>query len=269
MVLNIALIVLTLLLGLCVGSFLNVVIYRLPKNMSLAKPKSHCPNCNYQLKWYDNIPVLSYIMLGGKCRQCKQKISPRYIIVEILNMLLWFVALMLNTSIFFPSIETNYVMFGVWCVALSTLICVAFCDYENMEIPDELQIVLLICGVVSLLYGDASSHVFGFLLGGGFFFIFSALFYLIRRKEGLGFGDIKLMAVLGLLLGLKATIVTIILSTISGAIVLSVVALINAKKNVDKEVKCYPFAVFIVPAAMIALFVGDIIANWYLSLFIV
>ena len=81
--------VLTALLGLCVGSFLNVVIYRVPNGMSIAMPPSHCPKCGYKLKWYDNIPVLSYIILGGKCRSCKEPISPRYTIVELLIMLLW------------------------------------------------------------------------------------------------------------------------------------------------------------------------------------
>ena len=176
MVFNISLIVLTIVLGLCVGSFLNVVIYRLPKNMSLAKPKSHCTNCDYQLKWYDNIPVISYIILGGKCRKCKTRISPRYIIVEILNAVLWFVALMLNTNVIISTMQTNYLMLAVSFVALSTLICVAFCDFENMEIPDEFQIILLVCGIVSMLFGDVNSKVFGFLLGG------SALFF--RSGEG-------------------------------------------------------------------------------------
>ena len=83
------------LIGLCVGSFLNVVIYRIPNNMNLSKPASHCPKCDYQLHWYDNIPVLSYLMLGGKCRKCKQPISIRYMLVELSNMLLWLLAVYL------------------------------------------------------------------------------------------------------------------------------------------------------------------------------
>ncbi len=269
MVLNIFLIILTIILGLCVGSFLNVVIYRLPKNMSIAKPKSHCINCDYQLEWYDNIPVLSYIILGGKCRKCKTKISPRYIVVELLNAILWFVALMLNTNLIFASIQSNYIMLIVYFVVISTLICVAFCDFENMEIPDEFQIILLIAGIISMMFGDVNSKVFGFILGGGFFALFAGLYYLIKRREGLGFGDIKLMAVLGLILGFENTLITIILSALSGAMVLSVLAIINRKKNKEERSKEYPFAVFIVPSAILAMFVGDIIVNWYLSLFMI
>lgn len=257
-------IILTILIGLCVGSFLNVVIYRLPKQMSLAKPGSHCPNCQNKIKWYDNIPVLSYLFLGAKCRHCKSKISFRYPFVEFLNMVLWFLALMLDTNFIIPTITPNYVMFGVHIVSISCLICVAFCDFDNMEIPDELQIVLLICGIVSFLGGDASSKVFGFLLGGGFFAVFAGIFYLLKKKECLGFGDIKLMAVLGLILGFANTAITIILSTVIGAIVLLILS--KNKKEKNKE---YPFAVFIVPFAILAMFVGDFVANWYVSLFAV
>lgn len=258
-------IVLTLVLGLCVGSFLNVVIYRLPKKMSLAKPRSHCPKCEYQLKWYDNIPVFSYIFLHGRCRNCKEKISFRYPFVEILNMALWLVALMFDTNIVFSSITPNYLMFAIHIITISLLICVAFCDFDNMEIPDEFQLALLVLGVINLLNGNVESKIYGFLLGGGFFALFALFFYLIKRKEGLGFGDIKLMAVLGLLLGFQNTIISILISSVLGAIILLILTIKNKKEN-GKE---YPFAVFIVPAAIIAMFVGNFIANWYLSLFAV
>ena len=258
-------ITLTVLIGLCVGSFLNVVIYRLPKNMSLAKPSSHCTTCDYKLRWYDNIPVLSYIFLRGKCRKCGQKISFRYPFVELLNAALWFLALMLNTNFIIPTIQTNYLLFVVSALTFSVLICVFFCDYDNMEIPDEFQIALLILGVVSLLSNnvDVKSQVYGFLIGGGFFALFALAFYLIRKKEGLGFGDIKLMAVLGLILGFKRTIFTIIISSIFGAIILLI---LNIKNKGEKN-KEYPFATFIVPSAIISWFVGEMCVNWYLSLF--
>ena len=259
-------IVLTLLIGLCVGSFLNVVIYRLPNNMSLIKPASHCPNCQNKIKWYDNIPLISYIVLRGKCRHCKCKISPRYLIVELTNMLLWFVALMFNTNFIFSSFETNYLMFALNCIAFSLLLCIFCCDLEHLEIPDELQMCLLIVAIVSLLSKDVdiSSRVYGFLIGGGFLALFSLIFYLIKKREGIGFGDIKLMAVLGLLLGMKSIIVCIVLSAIFGAIGLSILSI--AKKG--EKNKEYPFAVFIAPCAIIATFLGEIIANWYLSLFV-
>lgn len=260
-------IILTLIIGLCVGSFLNVVIYRLPNHMSLAKPASHCPKCEYKLKWYDNIPLLSYIFLGGKCRNCKQKISLRYPIIEFTNMALWFLALMFNTNFILPGIETNYLMFVITCLAFSLLLCIFCCDLDNMEIPDEFQMGLLILGILGFLSQNisAESKVYGFLLGGGFFGIFALLFYLIRKKEGLGFGDVKLMAVLGLFMGFKNIILCIVLSAISGAIILTIISL----KNKEEKNKEYPFATFIVPSAIISIIAGNYIVDWYLSLFAV
>ena len=265
MLVKVTIIVLTLLVGLCVGSFLNVVIYRLPLHMSLSKPASHCPKCDYKLKWYDNIPLLSYIFLGGRCRNCKSKISSRYPIIEFSNMALWFLALMLNTDFIIPGMTTNYLMFALTCVAFSVLLCVFCCDLDNMEIPDEFQLCLLIIGIVGFLSNDifASSKVYGFLLGGGFFGLFALLFWLIKKREGLGFGDIKLMAVLGLFMGFEKIIVCIILSTISGAIILTILSL----KNKGEKNKEYPFATFIVPSAIISILAGQYIVNWYLSLF--
>ena len=141
LVIKIATIVLTILLGLCVGSFLNVVIYRLPLGQSLAKPKSHCPKCNAPIKWYDNIPVLSYIILGGKCRHCKEKISFRYPAIEILNAVLWFACLTLFTNLIVPTMTCNWIKFGTSLVACSALICIFFCDYDKMLIPEVLQLV--------------------------------------------------------------------------------------------------------------------------------
>ena len=261
--LRVLIIVLTALIGLCVGSFLNVVIYRLPKNMSLLKPRSHCTKCEYQLKWYENIPLFSYIFLRGKCINCKEKISLRYPLVEFLNMILWILSLTIYTNVIIPTIVPNYLMFSISLIAFSILVCVAFCDYDNMEIPDTFQAILLVLGIISFLAGDAESRVFGFLLGGGFFALFAGIFYIFKKKEGLGFGDIKLMAVLGLLLGFQNTILCILLSSIFGAIILSFLSIKN-KKEKNRE---YPFAVFIVPCAIIAMLIGKFVVNWYLALF--
>ena len=257
-------ITLTCLLGICVGSFLNVVIYRLPNNMSLVRPASHCPKCNYQLKWSDNVPLLSYILLGGKCRNCKEKISFRYPFVEVLNMVLWFLCLLCFTNVVIPTNEPNYVKFVVSCLMCSTLICVFFCDYDNMEIPDTFQAILLFLGLVSIFSNDIAptERAIGFFVGFGFFALILGLYYLVRKKEGLGFGDIKLMACLGLILGVWKTILTIIISSVVGAVVLLI---LNAVKKGEKD-REYPFAVFIVPAALLALFIGDIIIKWYQSI---
>ena len=265
--LNICILILTLVLGLCVGSFLNVVIYRLPNNMSLLKPSSHCPKCNYKLKWYHNIPVFSYLFLKGRCSNCKERISIKYLLVELTNMIFWFLCLLKFTDVIISTNNNDYIMFVVSCLAISTLICIFFCDLEHLEIPDELQIFLLLLGLIGLLSkkADYSQNIYGFFVGGGFFCLFSWIFYLIRKKEGLGFGDVKLMAVLGLLLGLSNIILTILISSVTCAIILVTISIKN-KGGLNKE---YPFAVFIVPSAILCLFIGDIITMWYQSLFYV
>lgn len=265
MLLKIFAILLTLVLGLCVGSFLNVVIYRLPRHMSLAYPSSHCPKCEHKLSWYENIPLFSYIFLKGKCKNCKCKISVKYPLVELSNMILWLFALIANTNLIIESITPNYIILAVSAITYSVLICVFCCDLENMEIPDELQVCLLILGIVSLLSNNiaVSSRAYGFLAGGGFFALFAGLFYLFKKKEGLGFGDIKLMAVLGLIMGLQNILITTIFASVFGAIGLLILTI----KNKGEKSKEYPFATFIVPSAIVSMFLGDVIANWYLSLF--
>ena len=263
--LNVYLLILTIVIGLCVGSFLNVVIYRLPNNMSLASPPSHCPKCNYKLKWYDNIPIFSYLFLKGKCRSCGDKISIRYILIEIINTVLWFACLVAFTDVIIKTNQNDYILFAVSCLACSTLICIFCCDLEHMEIPDELQIIVLILALISIFSDnvDAKDKVVGFLIGGGLFASIYYIFLFIKKKEGLGFGDVKLMAVTGLLLGAYNTILTIILSSVFGAIILLILNL-SKKEGSNKE---YPFAVFIVPACIFALFFGQQIITWYTSLF--
>ena len=265
--LNIYLLVLTILVGLCVGSFLNVVIYRLPNNMSLSKPASHCPKCGYKLKWYDNIPIFSYISLKGKCRNCHDKISIRYLLIELLNTILWFICLVIFTDVIIKSNKNDYILFAVSCLSCSVLICVFCCDLEHMEIPDELQIILLILGLISIFSEsvNAKDRVIGFLVGGGLFALIYYSYLFIKKKEGLGFGDVKLMAVSGLLLGATSTILTIILSSVLGSIILLILNL-SKKEGANKE---YPFAVFIVPACIFALFFGQQIITWYASLFVI
>lgn len=264
-VIRIFTIILTILLGLCVGSFLNVVIYRLPNNMSLAKPASHCPKCQAPIMWYDNIPVLSYIILRGKCRHCHAPISPRYLIVELLNTILWFVCLLLFTNFIIPSFELNWLKFIVSCIVCSTLICVFFVDFDNKEIQDIFPLILLVCGLV-LLLDDLSMEtvmlkVFGFIGAGALFIIVNAIFKLIKKRDGVGFGDVELVSTMGLILGGYIIIFSLVISCVVGGIVLLILTSIN--KNKEKE---YPFAVILVPGLLIGLFVGSYVVNWYLAL---
>ncbi len=248
-------------LGLCVGSFLNVVIYRVPNKMSIAFPASHCPKCNYKLKWYDNIPVLSYIILGGKCRNCKLHISFRYTAVEILNTLLW--VLCFNV---FGSFSIVYsVLAAVTC---SVLICVFFIDLENMIIPDRFQIILGVLAIIGIIIEFVIkkdkgfiSNIIGGIAGFAVFYLFAFFGEKIAKREALGGGDIKLAAVMGLFLGWQRLLLSLIIASLSACIVILIVKL--KKDNKSGE---YPFAPFLSTGFVISLLFGEQIINAYLSI---
>ena len=246
------------LLGLCVGSFLNVVIYRVPNNMNLAKPASHCPKCGYMLRWYDNIPILSYLMLGGKCRSCKEHISIRYTLVEILNMLLW----LLSVYLFW---EESIVYSVIAMIASTLLVCVFFIDLEHMLIFNRFSISIAVLGIVAMFFDDYTEiidHILGGVIGGG---IFVLLYYgaiWVLKREGFGWGDVKLVAAAGLLLGWQKLLFAMLVASITGSIVLLAIRAIKK----DEEGKEYPFAPFIVAGIMISMFVGAEVIQWYTNL---
>ena len=250
--------ILTGIVGLCVGSFLNVVIYRVPEGMSLAKPNSHCPKCKYELKWYDNIPVLSYILLGGKCRNCKTHIPFRYTAVELANMLLW----LLCAFLFW---EKSIPLSCIYMLALSVFICIFFIDLEHKLIFDRFQIILLALGVASIFFDKSYawySHLIGGVCGFGVFYLVAFLFEKITKREGLGGGDIKLAGVAGLLLGWERLMLSLLAATIPAAIVMLI-----AKRGKEGEDREFPFAPFLVVGFTVALLFGEQIIGWYLSLF--
>lgn len=246
------------LIGLCVGSFLNVVIYRLPNNMSMSKPASHCTKCDYTLKWYDNIPVLSYIMLGGKCRKCKEPISPRYIAVEILNAALW----ILSVFLFW---EKNPVYAVISAIVLSVLICIFFIDLEHMLIYNRFVIIIGIAGAVAIFF-DKNIRWYDHLIGAAAFGLFFLLIYygaiLILKREGLGFGDVKLAFAAGLLLGWQRMLFAMLIASVSASIIL----LIVRKARGDEKDREYPFGPFISVGVAFALLFGWPIISWYASL---
>ena len=244
-------------IGLCVGSFLNVVIYRVPEGMSLAKPDSHCPKCKYKLKWYDNIPVLSYILLGGKCRNCKAHISFRYTMVELVNMLLWL-------SCAFLFWKQSIPLACIYMIALSVFICVFFIDLEHKVVFDRFQLILLALGIASIFFDKSCvwySHLIGGSVGFAVFYLVAFLFEKMAKKEGLGGGDIKLAGVAGLLLGWERLILSLLLATLPAAIVMLI-----AKRGKEGEDKEFPFAPFLVVGFTVALLFGEQIIGWYLSL---
>lgn len=255
--------------GLCIGSFLNVVVYRLPRGMNLAKPASHCPACDHPLAWYDNIPLLSFLLLKGRCRYCGAPISPRYFIVELSNCLLWLVCALH----FFDAAAPAYgALHALLCAAaLSTLLAMALCDMEEMFIPDSLQVVLLVVAGLTAFTDPAVApleKLYGLLLGGGVFLFFYCLAFLLFGREGLGFGDVKLMACVGLLLGWKATVCAIVLAI---AAALADLVVRRAARGSGGEALPlggqaeFAFAPHLAIGAALALFCGNALAAWYAS----
>lgn len=250
--------ILTLILGACVGSFLNVLIYRTPNNISIVAPASHCPNCKTPLKWLDNIPVLSWLFLGGKCRYCKAPISPRYIMVELLNVVLW----LLSVLVFWKVSPLVSVASALTC---SVLIVITFIDLEHKWIPDRFQIALLAIGIVLTIFDPITpylDHILGLVVGAGVLGLFYGLGWLIYKKEALGVGDIKLMSVCGLILGWKATLVALFFGAIIGAI--SCLIIRAVKKDEDVE---YAFAPYLALGTILAMFLGNQIITLYFSMF--
>ena len=173
--------------------------------------------------------------------------------------------MLLFTNFIIPSFELNWFRFIGYAIASSALICIFFCDLDKMEIPEVLQLVILLCGLVLLLDNPTQENimlkVFGFIGAGLLFYLVNLIFKAIKKRDGLGFGDIELVAVAGLLLGGFKMIFALLIACIGGAIILVILSLINKTK--DKE---YPFATFLVTGILIAMFVGDYVVNWYLGL---
>ena len=204
--LDVTLYILSALAGLAVGSFLNVCIYRLPRGEFFSKSRSYCPKCGAQIKAYDNIPLFSYIILRGKCRNCKERISPRYPFVEVLTCALW---------------VGNYATFGldgmtiVWDIAVAVLIVAAFVDLDTFEIPDSGIISVLVLGLITFApFGGVSwqDKLIGCVC-------VSVPMLIVCLFGGMGFGDVKLYFVLGLLLGWKKILIVFLLSVVLGAVV--------------------------------------------------
>lgn len=247
--------------GLCFGSFLNVVVYRLPRGMSLAKPPSHCPHCKYRLRWFDNVPLLSYAVLRGRCRKCGARISPRYPLVEAAVCLLWALC---------AGCWRGNVPYALCAsAALTVLLAMALIDSDSQMIPDSLQIALLVVAV-GAVFADRETawpdKLYGLCLGGGFFLLFYLLSYPMFGREGLGFGDVKLMAGAGLLLGLKATAAAIAFALAPAflAVVLRRAACGGRDSLMDDGT--FAFAPYLAFGTAAALFFGNALVGWYLNL---
>ncbi|MBU0687640.1 MAG: prepilin peptidase [Candidatus Margulisbacteria bacterium] len=251
----IVLYILLFILGACVGSFLNVCISRLPKDQSVVFPPSHCPHCRKRLKYYDLIPVLSYLILGGKCRYCKKAISLRYPVVELLSAAAFVIMYLCGFDII------HYVFYLFF---LLLLIIIFFTDLEEEIIPDQVIILGIIAGLsYSFYYGVIVNALVAMLIGGGFFFMVYKIAYWYYKKEGLGQGDIKLGVMLGACLGIPGLIVCLSVAYIIGAVVSAFLLALNFKKLKDR----IPFGPFLVIGAVSSVFFAGRLIGMYLSLF--
>lgn len=244
-------------MGSIVGSFLNVCIYRIPRNLSIIIPSSRCPSCNSPVKPWDNIPILSYIFLGGRCRACKVRISLRYPFVEFLNaafyvMVLWRFGF-----------GWHMLMYFVFC---SALIVIAFIDLDFQIIPDRITLPGILIGLItgSFLLPDPflrcsalgyRSSIIGLLVGGGLFYAVAIL-----SRGGMGGGDIKMMAMVGSLMGWKSVLLTTFLGSLVGAVFGIFLMLFKGKGRKTK----IPFGPFLALGSVITLFYGQEILYWYL-----
>jgi leader peptidase (prepilin peptidase)/N-methyltransferase len=240
-----------LVLGLIIGSFCNVVIYRLPLGKSIITPGSHCRVCSAPILPWENIPLLSYILLRGRCRVCKDPISLRYPVVElvsgVLSMLLWF-----KFGFSIP--------FAVYAALTSTLLTVALIDYDHKIIPNIITLPGMVIGlglstyVLPLTLVDS---LLGLFLGGGLFYLIALL-----TKGGMGGGDIKLIAMIGAFLGWPGALFTIFSGALLGSLVGIALMLLGRKGRKDKV----PFGPFLSSGAILFILVGDDLISWYLNL---
>ncbi len=271
------------ILGLLIGSFLNVVIYRLPIMMerqwqsdfaeafpkfnvpapkgtyNLSVPRSTCPQCGTQIRAIDNIPVISWLILGGKCHNCKTPISKRYPLVELLTG-----ALSLAVAL-----KYGFSPFGMALVVFTwVLIAATFIDLDTMLLPDSLTLPLMWSGIVLALLGhspiDLQSSIIGAVLGYMSLWTLYWVFKVLTKKEGMGYGDFKLLAALGAWLGWQSLPLIILLSSVVG-LVFGVVQLRMKQQGIDKA---FPFGPYLAIAGWVYVMYGNEIVNWYLGRFL-
>ncbi|MGC2234663.1 MAG: prepilin peptidase [Pyrinomonadaceae bacterium] len=272
------------LLGAIIGSFLNVIIHRVPNEESIVFPNSACPKCKNPIKPYDNIPILSWIILGGKCRNCKNPISPRYPAVELLNALIYLLVFwQIGFNPFLPIV----------LIFVSAIVSLIFIDAEHMILPDVINFPLLFLAlIVRLAFGFAFGNAYfsdlnyfplnqmsglpiwlvsitgailGGLVGGGFLWLVGAIWKKLRGVDAMGLGDVKMMFAVGALLGWRLTLLSIFLGAFAGAIIGVVV--ISRQKDKDLQTQI-PFGIFLGIGSILALLFGEQMIKWYINTFV-
>jgi len=247
--------VLIFILGLIVGSFSNVCIYRIPRNESIIYPASHCPKCRSKIKPVDNIPLLSFILLKGRCRNCKSKISIQYPIVELLTGLIYLI-IYLTYGL---SVQTL-----IYIILSSALIIIAFIDLNEQIVPDVISLPGIAIGFIISFFVPYISFInsaLGVVVGGGIILIIGLAGSVIFKKEAMGGGDVKLAAMIGAFLGWRYIIISLFLGFFLGALAGIILILSKIKSRED----VVPFGPFIVLGSFITLLWGDKIITWYIG----
>ena len=247
--------VLIFILGITIGSFLNVCVYRIPRGDSILYPSSYCPNCGTALNWYDLIPILSYTFQWGKCRYCREPISLQYPVIEYLNGFLY----LITYSKFGLNID-----FIFYVSIFSILIVISFIDLYTQIIPDYLNVLIFISAIIYKILSSTFqdmlwiffNSMLGLIISSGIFLII-----IIVSKGGMGGGDAKLIGGLGFILGIKLILLNIFLSFVLGAIISIFLLSLKIKGRKDP----IPFGPFICLSFIITIFCGDAIINWYVS----
>lgn len=246
------------LFGLAAGSFLNVVIHRLPRGESIIRPRSRCPQCFSQIAWYDNIPVFSFILLRGKCRRCGEKISWRYPVIELISGFLAF---------------TMFLRFGlrpeslIYYAFAASLLAASMIDLYHKIIPDQISLGGMVTGVLISLIPGVGLKPSASLLGAaaGFLILFALIegYYLFTKREGMGLGDAKLLGMIGAFLGWRALPGVVLIGSFSGLVIASYMIFLKGKGRYYK----IPFGPFLSAGAVAWLFIGSIIEDHVIVLF--
>jgi leader peptidase (prepilin peptidase)/N-methyltransferase len=252
-----SLLVLAGVLGLAIGSFLNVCIYRLPLGRSLLTPPSTCPACRTPLRWIDNIPVVSWVLLRGKCHHCRAPISIQYPLVELVTGVLFVLVTWLTPM--GPLLAAR--------LALVVILIVLFgIDLHHQILPNVITLPGIVIGFLFSLVAPPGwlDSLLGILLGGGVLYGIAMAYFVVRREEGLGMGDVKMLAMIGAFLGWKAVLVTLILSSFAGALVgVGIIALSRGGMRL-----ALPFGTFLSLGALAAMLVGEPLVMWYAGFFV-
>jgi leader peptidase (prepilin peptidase) / N-methyltransferase len=248
------LVALAVAFGAAVGSFLNVCIYRLPLSKSVVSPPSACPTCNRTLLWYENIPIVSYLVLRGRCRTCRTTIGPQYPIVEVLT------AIMFGAAWWFygPSLLlVSRLIFGCALIVLFAI------DLEHHLLPNAITLPGIVAGFILSFFTEPGwvSSLIGILVGGGLLYAIAEAYYRVRHEEGLGMGDVKMLAMVGAFIGWQLTFLTLMMASVAGSVI--GIALIATKRGGMKY--ALPFGTFLALGAAAAATVGPAILHWYLE----